>query len=58
MAARLKSDSQKESFTTRLDGEKIKAIKHLAVDERKPIGDLLGEAIDLLLNSEKYRKEK
>jgi predicted transcriptional regulator len=36
-------------FSTRVDGNLIKQLKHLAVDERKPINELLEEAIRLLL---------
>ena len=53
---RPKGEVQKVSFTTRMESDKIRALKHLSVDENKPIGDLLGEAVDLLLK--KYGKGK
>jgi|WetSurMetagenome_2_1015567.scaffolds.fasta_scaffold00088_53 hypothetical protein len=56
MTPRPKSEIIKATFTTRLSEDKIKAVKHLAVDEKKPVGDLLAEAIDLLLK--KYGKGK
>ena len=46
--------SQKKTFSTRLDVNCLKALKHLAVDEDKSIGVLLEEAIDELIK--KYEK--
>lgn len=36
---------QKKIFSTRLDSDRIKALKHLAVDMEKSLGVLLEEAI-------------
>jgi len=36
--------SNKKTFSTRIDAERLKALKHLAVDEDKSIGVLLEEA--------------
>lgn len=36
---------QKKIFSTRLDSDRIKDLKHLAVDEEKSLGALLEEAI-------------
>lgn len=36
---------QKKIFSTRIDSDRIKALKHLAVDTEKSLGDLLEEAI-------------
>ena len=36
---------QKRTFSTRIDDEPLKALKHLAVDTDKNLGDLLEEAI-------------
>jgi predicted transcriptional regulator len=47
--------SQKKTFSTRLDINFLKALKHLAVDEDKSIGVLLEEAIDDLIR--KYKKK-
>ena len=47
---------QKKTFSTRLDVNCLKALKHLAVDEDKSIGVLLEEAIDDLIR--KYKKKK
>ena len=46
--------ADKKVFSTRLDDDKIKALKHLAVDEEKSLGTLLEEAIEDLLK--KYKK--
>ena len=47
--------ADKKIFSTRVDEDRIKDLKHLAVDTDKSLGDLLAEAIDLLVN--KYKKE-
>jgi predicted transcriptional regulator len=39
----------KKTFSTRIDAERLRALKHLAVDEDKSIGVLLEEAIEELL---------
>jgi len=46
----------KKTFSTRIDTERLKALKHLAVDEDKSIGVLLEEAIEELIK--KYEKTK
>ena len=48
--------STKKTFSTRIDADRLKALKHLAVDEDKSIGTLLEEAIDDLIK--KYQKIK
>ncbi len=48
--------SAKKTFSTRIDADRLKALKHLAVDEDKSIGTLLEEAIEDLV--EKYEKKK
>lgn len=48
--------SEKKTFSTRIDDERLKALKHLAVDQDKSLGDLLEEAIGDLLK--KYKKLK
>jgi len=45
---------QKKTFSTRIDDDLLKALKHLAVDLDKSIGELLEEAIAELLR--KYSK--
>ena len=45
----------KKTFSTRLNIDSLKALKHLAVDEDKSIGVLLEEAIDDLIR--KYKKK-
>ena len=37
--------SSKKIFSTRIDEDSIRALKHLAVDTDKSLGELLGEAI-------------
>ena len=47
---------KKKTFSTRIEEERLKALKHLAVDEDRSIGTLLEEAIDDLIA--KYEKNK
>ena len=47
---------QKKTFSTRIDEDRLKALKHLAVDLDKSLGVLLEEAIADLLN--KYKRKK
>ena len=47
---------QKRTFSTRIDDELLKALKHLAVDTDKSLGDLLEEAIVELIR--KYSKSR
>ena len=49
----------KKIFSTRIDAERIKELKHLAVDTEKSLGNLLEEAIhDLVKKYEKEAKKK
>jgi predicted transcriptional regulator len=48
--------SEKKTFSTRIDTERLKALKHLAVDTDKSIGTLLEEAIDDLIK--KYENKE
>ena len=48
--------SSKKTFSTRIEEDRLKALKHLAVDEDKSIGTLLEEAIDDLIR--KYEKNR
>jgi predicted transcriptional regulator len=48
--------SKKRTFSTRIDQDKLKALKHLAVDLDKSLGVLLEEAISDLLK--KYKSQK
>jgi len=48
--------SKKKTFSTRIEEARLKALKHLAVDEDRSIGTLLEEAIDDLIR--KYEKNK
>jgi len=50
--------STKKTFSTRVDAERLKALKHLAVDEDKSIGTLLEEAIDDLTKKYEQGKKK
>jgi len=45
----------KKIFSTRVDEDRIKALKHLAVDTDRSLGSLLEEAIQELIK--KYRKK-
>lgn len=46
----------KKTFSTRVDEDRIKALKHLAVDADKSLGQLLEEAIEDLIK--KYRRKE
>jgi len=50
--------SAKKTFSTRIDAERLKALKHLAVDEDKSIGVLLEEAIEDLIKKYGEKKRK
>jgi len=45
----------KKIFSTRVDGDRIKELKHLSVDTDKTLGKLLEEAIEDLVK--KYEKK-
>ena len=47
---------EKKIFSTRVDDDRIKDLKHLAVDTDRSLGDLSAEAIEDLVK--KYRKSK
>ena len=48
----------KKTFSTRIDADRLKALKHLAVDEDKSIGALLEEAIEDLIKKYERKKRK
>ena len=48
--------AQKKIFSTSIDVKRLKALKHLAVDTDKSLGNLLEEAIKDIV--EKYKKKK
>ena len=47
---------QKKTFSHRIDEDRLKALKHLAVDLDKSLGVLLEEAIEDLIK--KYKRKK
>ena len=49
---------KKKTFSTRLDGDRIKDLKHLAVDTEKSLGKLLEEAIDDICRKYKNKFSK
>lgn len=46
---------KKKTFSTRIDEDRLKGLKHLAVDTDKSLGRLLEEAIEDLIR--KYNKK-
>jgi predicted transcriptional regulator len=51
--------NEREVFSTRINGDLVKSLKHLAIDLEKTIGDLLEEAIaDLLKKYERKTRVK
>ena len=49
---------QKKPFSTRVDEDRVKDLKHLAVDTEKSLGDLLEEAITDLVKKYKDKPIK
>ena len=49
---------ERKVFSTRLDQDLIKKLKHLAVDEGRALNDLLEEAIQALLKQYKSKPKK
>ena len=47
---------KKKTFSTRINDDRLKALKHLAVDTDKSLGTLLEEAIEDLIK--KYKKKE
>jgi predicted transcriptional regulator len=48
----------KKVFSTRVDEDRIKELKHLAVDADRSLGDLLEEAIQDLVKKYEKKGEK
>jgi len=48
--------ANKKTFSTRIDAERLRALKHLAVDADKSIGVLLEEAIEELLKKYEHTR--
>jgi predicted transcriptional regulator len=49
---------QKKTFSTRIDDDLLKTLKHLSVDTDKSLGELLEEAIaELILKYSKPKKQ-
>ena len=49
---------KKKIFSTRVDEDRIKALKHLAVDTDKSLGQLLEEAISNLVKQYEKKLKK
>jgi hypothetical protein len=49
----MKKKDDKVVFSTRIAPILLKQLKHLAVDQNKKIGDLVTEAVELLLKKHK-----
>jgi predicted transcriptional regulator len=49
---------ERKVFSTRLDEDLIKGMKHLAVDEGRALNDLLEEAIQALVRKYKSKPKK
>ncbi len=54
----LSAMGEKKVFSTRLDDELVKKLKHLAVDEDESLGDLLEEAVKDLLRKYEEKLKK
>jgi predicted transcriptional regulator len=52
------SMGQKKVFSTRVDEDRIKELKHLAVDTDRSLGDLLEEAIRDIVAKNKKKSAK
>ena len=44
-----KSETKREVFSTRLDAALLRKVRHLAVDLKEPVNQLMEEAMELLL---------
>ena len=49
-----KAETKREVFSTRLDAALLRKVRHLAVDLKKPVNQLMEEAMEMLLK--KYDK--
>ncbi len=49
---------KKKTFSTRIDEDRLKGLKHLAVDTDKSLGKLLEEAIEDIIKKYKKRKDE
>ena len=47
---------KKKTFSTRIDEDRLKGLKHLAVDTDKSLGKLLEEAIEDIIKKYKTKK--
>jgi len=54
--AKPKKDVPRETFSVRLNPELLIQLKHLAIDSRRPVSDLLEEGISLVLKQYKQTK--
>jgi len=50
-----KDTIKRASYSVRLDPDLVQELKHVAVDERRPISTLIEEGIRLILN--RYKKQ-
>ena len=50
-----KDDIKRESYSVRLDPDLIQELKHIAVDEKKPISTLIEEGNRLILRKHKMK---
>ena len=51
----MKSKAPPKMFSTRIDPELLKKLKHLSVDLEKPISELVEEAIENLVKKHKNK---
>lgn len=49
-----KDNVKRESYSVRIDPDLIQELKHLAVDEKKPISTLIEEGVRLVIK--KYKR--
>ena len=49
-----KDDIERVSYSVRVDPDLIQELKHIAVDEKKPVSTLIEEGIRLIIK--KYKK--
>ena len=49
---------KKKTFSTRIDEDRLKGLKHLAVDTDKSLGKLLEEAIQDIIKKYKKRNDE
>ncbi len=52
-----KDDAKRESYSVRIKPDLLLLVKHLAVDERKTVSELIEEGIELVMEARKKERK-